>query len=389
MSSTEICEVKPVQAFLSTDLNNKNKTFDDVANKIMRFLGWPVVSIELHRDQVYEAIALAVEFFMRYSGYDREVLVFDSKIYERDKGLRIDKLCTIAANKAAYAAGVNPRLLSQTYNKTIDIPERVYVALTDIAGSDLPAKWASTGIKNFEVITAEDYDAITSYNMGLAGSFKISKGPDKTFNGEKIDAGGVDLPNTQPTQFQNAFDYDIMDYRKVKEVISYDESSTRSLTSLFSFESALAAQTYFMYQFQQKGFDLLSYHTLHEFMKTRRRTLALDRTFNFDPYTQYFTLSPQPRDGFNFYGVIQCYVEWPLARVLQEPWIFKYALAQCQYILGSIRGRFGTVQLAGGGSFADNLSYRSDAMQTIEKLEKELIEGTAFSSKTGPLFFVG
>lgn len=380
MSSTEICEVKPVQAFLSTDLNNKNKTFDDVANKIMRFLGWPVVSIELHRDQVYEAISLAVEFFMRYSGYDREVLVFDSNIYERDRGLRIDKLCTIASNKAAYAAGINPRLLNQTYNKTIEIPERVYTATADIPGSALPAKW-NAGLKNFDIVTAEDYDIITSYDQNLCEFFEISKDSNKTINGEKA--------LIQPDQFQNAFDYDLMDYRKVKEVISYNESSTRSLTSLFSFESALAAQTYFMYQFQQKGFDLLSYHTLHEFMETRRRTLALDRTFNFDPYTQYFTLSPQPRDGFNFYGVIQCYVEWPLNRVLSEPWIFKYALAQCQYILGSIRGRFGQVQLAGGGSFADNLSYKNDAMQMIEKLEKELIEGTAFSSKTGPLFFVG
>lgn len=380
MSSTEICEVKPVQAFLSTDLNNKTKTFDDVANKIMRFLGWPVVSIELHRDQVYEAIALAIEFFMRYSGYEREVLVFDSNIYERDRGLRIDKLCTIASNKAAYNAGIQPRLLNQTYNTTIEIPERVYVVTADIPGSSLPAKW-KTGLKNFDIITAEDYDIITSFDQNLCEFFEISKETNKTINGEKA--------LVQPTQFQHAFDYDLMDYRKVKEVISYNESSTRSLTSLFSFESALAAQTYFMYQFQQKGFDLLSYHTLHEFMETRRRTLALDRTFNFDPYTQYFTLSPQPRDGFNFYGVIQCYVEWPLNRVLSEPWIFKYALAQCQYILGSIRGRFGQVQLAGGGSFADNLSYKNDAMQMIEKLEKELIEGTAFSSKTGPLFFVG
>ena len=380
MSSTEICEVKPVQAFLSTDLNNKTKTFDDVANKIMRFLGWPVVSIELHRDQVYEAIALAIEFFMRYSGYEREVLVFDSNIYERDRGLRIDKLCTIASNKAAYNAGIQPRLLNQTYNTTIEIPERVYVVTADISGSSLPAKW-KTGLKNFDIITAEDYDIITSFDPNLCEFFEISKETNKTINGEKA--------LVQPTQFQHAFDYDLMDYRKVKEVISYNESSTRSLTSLFSFESALAAQTYFMYQFQQKGFDLLSYHTLHEFMETRRRTLALDRTFNFDPYTQYFTLSPQPRDGFNFYGVIQCYVEWPLNRVLSEPWIFKYALAQCQYILGSIRGRFGQVQLAGGGSFADNLSYKNDAMQMIEKLEKELIEGTAFSSKTGPLFFVG
>lgn len=381
MSSTEICEVKPIQAFLSTDLNNKNKTFDDVANKIMRFLGWPVVSIELHRDQVYEAISLAVEFFMRYSGYDREFLVFDSNIYERDKGLRIDKLCTIASNKAAYNAGVNPRLISQTYNMAVEIPERVYVVIEDISGSSLPAKWAANGLKKNEIITAEDYDVITSYSQDLCAYFQISRDTNKTLNGEKMEV--------QPTQFQNAFDYDMMDYRKVKEVISYDESSTRSLTSLFSFESALAAQTYFMYQFQQKGFDLLTYHSLHEFMETRRKTLALDRTFNFNPYTQYFTLSPQPRPGFNFYGVIQCYVEWPLARVLSEPWIFKYALAQCQYILGSIRGRFGSVSLAGGGSFADNLAYKNDAIQMIEKLEKELIEGTAFSSKTGPLFFVG
>lgn len=380
MATTEVCEVKPLQAFLSTNLNNKNKTFNDITNRILRQLGFPSNTVELHRDQIYDAISIAIEFFTKYAGYTEEVLVFDSNIYDRNRGIRIDKMCTIASNKEALTHNVNPELFKKSYDKTITIPERVYVAIKDVPQLELPSSF-DKDIKSFEVITAEQYDEITTYNSALCSFFKISRDSNLTMNGEKVEE--------QPKELQNAFDYDLMDYRKVCEVISYDESSNRNLTSLFSFESALASQAYYTYQFSLRGFDLLSFHTLHEFLKTRRRVLALDRSFYFDPRTQYFTLSPQPRPGMSFYGVIQCRVERPIRDIIDRIWIFKYALAQCKVILGTVRGRFGSVQLAGGGVMADSLNLRAEGLREMENLEKELIEGTAYSERKLPSFFVG
>lgn len=380
MATTEVCEVKPLQAFLSTNLNNRNKTFNDITNRILRQLGYPSNTVELHRDQIYDAISIAIEFFTKYAGYTEEILVFDSNVYDRDHGIRIDKMCTIASNKTALDNNLKPELFKKTYDKTLTVPERVYVAIRDVPQLELPSSF-DKDIKNFEVITADQYDEITTYNSSLCSFFKVSRGSDFTMNGERVD--------NQPEEFQNAFDYDLMDYRRVCEVISYDESSNRNLTSLFSFESALASQAYYTYQFSLRGFDLLSFHTLHEFLKTRRRVLALDRSFYFDSRTQYFTLLPQPRVGMSFYGIIQCRVERPIRDIIDRIWIFKYALAQCKVILGTVRGRFGSVQLAGGGVMADSLNLRAEGLREMENLEKELIEGTAYSEKKPPLFFVG
>lgn len=380
MASTDVCEVKPVEAFLSTNLNNRNKTYKDVADRIMRQLGFPSMSVELHRDQVYDAISIAIEFYSKYAGYTEEYLVFNSDLYERDKGLRIDKLCTIASNAAAYDAGLAKRAFNQVYDKTIVLPERVYVVKSDIPQEELPSSY-DEGLKALTVVTAAQYDEITTHNPSLSEFFKKNRGTDKTLEGTMLE--------TQPTQYENAFDYDLMDYRRVCEVVDYNESSTQSLNSMFTFESALASQTYYQYQFSQRGFDLLSFHTLHEFLKTRNRVLALERSWYFDPRTQYFTLLPQPKAGVSFWGVLLCRIEQPLCNMIDRIWVFKYALAQCKVMLGTIRGRYGQINLAGGGTFADNINLRASGEQEMKDLEKELIEGTAFSEKKYPLFFVG
>lgn len=43
--------VQPVQAFMSTNLNNKIATYQDLMERILMFFGWPSVSVpDLHRD---------------------------------------------------------------------------------------------------------------------------------------------------------------------------------------------------------------------------------------------------------------------------------------------------------------------------------------------------
>lgn len=377
---TEVCEVKPVQAYLSTNLNNKNKTFKDLADKIMYQLGYPVVSIELHINQVYSAIQNAVEFYTKYAGHDEAWLLFDSRIYEKDKGIRLDKLCTIASLPTAQTANIDRQLFKKDYDVTHDLPKRNYIVIADIPQDSLPSTYFK-GLKKFEILSQEQYDEVVTYNPATADHFKINREPDWTLEGERMEV--------QPEQYENAYDYDLMDYRKVSAVIDFNKSSNRSLTSLFSFESAIASQCYNMYQFSLRGFDLLSFHNLHEFMKTRNRTLALDTTFNFDPRTQYLTLYPPPKIDTSYYAVLRCRIEAPLRNVIDRIWVYKYALAQCKMMLGMIRGRFGQVQLAGGAVLADNNNLRDSGQKEMEQLEKELIENTAFGEKNPPIFFIG
>jgi len=63
------CEITPLSAFLSTNLNNKIETFTRLGDRIKRALGYPVVSLEIHSDQLNENIQIAIEYYTRFAGY--------------------------------------------------------------------------------------------------------------------------------------------------------------------------------------------------------------------------------------------------------------------------------------------------------------------------------
>ena len=89
------CQITPISAFQSTNLNNKIETFNDLGDRIKRSLGWPVISVEVHQDQLFQNIQIAIEFFSKFAGYTEEYIVFDSNLYERNKGIRLDVLFTL------------------------------------------------------------------------------------------------------------------------------------------------------------------------------------------------------------------------------------------------------------------------------------------------------
>ena len=90
------CTIKPLSAFLSTNLNNKIKTYDNLGDRIKRSLGYPLISLEIHTDQLRQNIQIAVEYYTKFAGYTREFMIFDSNMYETNKGVRLDLLYTLA-----------------------------------------------------------------------------------------------------------------------------------------------------------------------------------------------------------------------------------------------------------------------------------------------------
>ena len=131
------CVISPLSAFLSTNLNNKIDTYDRLGDRIKRSLGYPLVSIEIHSDQLRENIQIAVEYFTKYAGYTREYMIFDSNLYETNKGIRLDMLYTLANTDmdtvSKQVAGTNPLgPSSEFYGQT---PDLTYVAQTDVLSS--------------------------------------------------------------------------------------------------------------------------------------------------------------------------------------------------------------------------------------------------------------
>jgi len=406
------CTIQPLSAFLSTNLNSKVETYDRLGDRIKRSLGYPLVSLEIHTDQLRENIQIAVEYFTKYAGFTREFLIFDSNMYEKNKGIRLDLLYTLANtnldNNAKKVAGTNP--LGPGPEFIGSSPESVYVSTSSIlSGNFLETKYpvytgettvlsgslsgtfttnggGQNGIQKFEIVDGTIFSAITSLSSvggsaigkTLSGAFEKTPRQTITQQGSASDA----------VIYQNVFDYDIMDYRKVVDVVDFEEGSTTGINTLFTLEQTLAQQTYFSYAMGNYGFDLISWYTLKEFLDTREKMLAIKRDVSFNPRTQYMTMYPQP-DNDRFYGVVSCYIEKPIRSIIMEQWIYEYALALSMITIGRVRGKFGSVSLLGGGAL--NYDLLQEGQQKKAELEQKLMDGASPGlGDTDPtMFFVG
>ena len=122
----EICNVKPVEFYMSTNLNNKIKSYDDLTERILNMLGYPAVSIsDIHANQIHQAISMAVERFTRYAGFTKEYLIFDSRLYEPNKGVPIDKLYTVASIWDGKDSPSISRALSRGPEQSLSLGEDV------------------------------------------------------------------------------------------------------------------------------------------------------------------------------------------------------------------------------------------------------------------------
>ena len=179
------------------------------------------------------------------------------------------------------------------------------------------------------------------------------------------------------------YDYDQDEYRKVLSIHSFDPVEYSGTDYLFTLDYMYAQQTYFSYMMGNFGFDLITWHILKDWMETRSKMFATDPQVFFDKRTQIMRLLPEPVKPNNRYiGVISAYVERPICHMIGERWVFKYALALTKIQVGNIRGKFGQVQLLGGGSiqWGDILSQ---GLKEKEQLEEELMTNFGESQPLG------
>ena len=367
----EICNVKPLEAYMSTDLNNKNKTYDDISERILHFFGYPAVSVsDLHRNQIYDAISMAVERFYKHAGVVKEYLILDSRLYEQNHGIPIDKLCTISGIISRPDDYATKRSAERGPEQSVKVPDEVYITKDYIFKKDyylsksdyellhksveekdkpeidmlyaMSQKYPD-GIEPLSIISEKLYKYLVTKRRYNTEMFKKSKDTVFTLGGEKQELHTeTNLGRErEPLQYNKMFDYDIMDYRKVVSVVNYSESGVSSITSLYNFDTSLAQQFFYTNQFNHRSFGLTTWYALHEWRNLYEKMLAVKRGWSFNKDTQYLTLTPQPRMGERFFGIVECWVEKPLKDVLKEPWVFDYALAVCKEMLGRVRSKWG------------------------------------------------
>lgn len=329
----------PVSSFYSSNLNSIMDSYDRVGQRICRTLGAPMINLEIHEDQLNEFISIAAEMFTKYAGYTREYLVFDSDLYEKDKGIRLDVLFSLSRD-------FDSRLEINDVNKDIS---KAYGIGKMIIG-DPKSPWI--------------------YQVGKKDSF-----------------------GRETLELMNSYDYLVDNYRKVISVTDFEEGSSTGVNTLFTIEQSMAQQTYFSYAMGNYGFDLVSWYVLKNWLDTREKVLALRRDIQFDERTQYMRITPQPRMGSSttrFYGAISCYVERPLSDIIKEPWVYQYALALTKIAIGNVRGKITNVQLFGGGVINYN-DLLSQGLKEKETLEEKLYTGASagFGDSDPVLFFMG
>ena len=415
----DVCKITPTDYYMSTDLNSKHTSFEKVATSILNRLGYPAVAVpDVHRDMLYEAISEACEFFSKYAGFVEEYLVIDSRLYEPDRGIRLDKLFSVASVQATHQHGVPQKFINRGPDHRLERPRDVYVTKVRIPTidyyiherefeillkncpdidrellchlKDLSIRFPH-GIEELSIITGFLYEFLITKRGYSKDQFKKSKNQIVTEGGEELTIYAEDETYGQwrdDLYYEKTYDYDIMDYRKVVDVKNWYEGSSFSITSLFSTEFALAEQAYYSYQFSIRGFDLTSWASLAFCLDTRKKLLALERDYRFDSYSQYLRFYPQPKPYTHFAGVIQAWVEKPLRDILKERWVFKYALAIVKTMIGNVRGKWGDVQMLGGGVVTGN-RIGEEGNREMEKLEELLTTKNGYGDAPPPQFFIG
>jgi hypothetical protein len=353
--------VTPISAFQSTNLSSKIDSFSRLGQRISRALGAPLINIEVHQDQLYENISIACEMFTKFAGYTDEILIFDSNLYEDNRGVRLDQLLSITPN---YNRVNIPE--TAVYVTTVATPSSVFAS-----SSALSATYTE-GLFVNQILSATSFYSITAFNSALSANFIRS--------------------NADTTRRVNSFDYDVMDYRKVIEIIDFEEGSSNGVNTLFTIEQTLAQQTYFSYAMGNYGFDLISWVVLKDWIDTREKVLATRRHIVFDDRTQMLTMYPPPRtpgSSTRFYGVLPCYVERPLTDIIKEPWVYQYALALTKINVGQIRGKYQNMNLLGGGSLNANDMMQQGLQEKKELEEKLYTSAPGLGDVSPPMFFLG
>lgn len=265
-----------------------------LAERIFFQLGAPLINLEIACNAAYDMIAYAIEQFTRFTPGTEEILLFDSDLYTKNQGIKIDTLI----------------------NNTPEV------------------------------------SSLTS-------------------------------------TFQSGWDLDLDSYRKCIGIYNFVEGTNDGVNTLFTIEQSLAQQMHFAYSLGSKAFDLITWHVLKDWLKTREKLFAMQKYCRFDPRTQVLRITPDPRisnDG-RYYAAIGLYLERPIKDLVKERWVMEYAKALIKISIANTRGKYQGTQLFGSGSLQYS-ELMAQGKQEKADLEKELMTGVS-ESQEPPMFFMG
>ena len=190
-------------------------------------------------------------------------------------------------------------------------------------------------------------------------------------------------------------DYDLQDWRKVIDVRNVEQGENQGTNILFTMQYAMMQQMGALMHSGglKKGFDLITWYNMNEFLELRNKMLALKVYTRFDPHTQMLTLFPDPKSGSNadygrYYALVECYVEPRFRDCLKNHWVQEYSLALMKIAIANVRGKYNNTQLFGSGQINWEI-YMNQGWEQKKALEDQLLTGTGgFANGAPPAFIV-
>lgn len=377
-------QVDPLSSYFSTNFGHKIETIEDLTDRITYSLGYPMVNIEIHTNQLREFVSMAVEMFSKFAGYTEEYLAFDSNLYTPGLGIKLDDLVTLTPEMRSTITGGTGATVSATVDTSLSAINTITIVASGTGYID-PVVSPKTGTGQFTVTSKP----ILPKRLGGGGelhTITISNSGAGTYGPSVSTLGTSDFIITDLSALSGGYDRDLDNFRKVIDVLSFDEGSTTGINTLFTIEQTLAQQTYFSYSMGNYGFDLISWQVLKSWLETREKMLAIKRSYKWDPRSQVLMITPEPKNT-RFYGVVRCYMERRFSDLIKEPWVYQYALALTKIAVGHTRGKYSGTQLFGGGS--PNAEMLQQGMEEKQRLEELLFTGAAgFGDAAPPMFFM-
>jgi hypothetical protein len=196
----------------------------------------------------------------------------------------------------------------------------------------------------------------------------------------------AEMYKSQTPGLSAGYDYDLNSYRRVLDCFSFTYGETTGINTLFTLEQAMAQQIYSSYMVGNFGFDLVTWEVLKGFIDTRNKVLAMTPHYRFDPKNQILRIIPEPIPEQTYMGIVGCYLERPVKDIINERWIYRYALALSKITVGNVRGKFSGTNLFGGGQ-VNYSDFMSQGITERDALENEL--KNTYEDVTGAMFFIG